>query len=183
MNRSLPRVAVALQARLRTTTGRRFSRFVLAAVAAVAASQFTLAVCLGQLRWTAGRSALAAWVAGAATSYLVSRWAWERRGRPHLLRETFPFWAVAIAVAVTLTTVTKVANQQAMAMGLSHTQRVMFDGAAYFLANTVTFLLRFVIFHYVLFADRTPKAPASPATIPSGGERPAPERAALRQGR
>lgn len=154
MTRPLPGIVLAVQRKFRTTIGKRFSRFFVAAVAAVVASQVVLATCLGYLHWTAGRSALAAWVAGAGTSYIVSRWAWERKGKPDLLRETVPFWAVAIAVAIILTSTTKFANQRAIAMGLTHSQQVMFDGAAYFIANTVTFLLRFVLFHYVLFADR-----------------------------
>lgn len=161
MTRPLPRVVLAVQRKLRTTLGKRFRRFFLAAVAAVLASQLTLATCLGRFHLTAGRSALAAWVAGAATSYVVSRWAWERKGRPNVLRETIPFWLVAAVVAVILTSTTKFANQRAIAMGLTHSQQVLFDGAAFFVANTVTFLCRFVLFHYVLFVDRKPKAVAA----------------------
>ncbi len=138
----------------RPVVARRFRRFVLAAGFAMAASQITLTVCLGPLRLTAGISALAAWLMGAATSYLISRWAWERKGRPHLLRETLPFWAVALSTAVILTLVTKYASQQAIAHGLSRGQSVLLADGAYFAANTVTFLSRFFIFHYVLFADR-----------------------------
>src|SRR5215471_20367602 len=154
------RMVAAVRTRLRTTVGKRFSRFAVAAVAAVIASQTTLAVCLGVAGWTAGKSALTAWVAGAGTSYLVSRWAWERRGRPHLLKETIPFWAVAVGAAIVLTSVTKFANQHALAMGLSGTQRLLFVGAAFFAANCVTFVTRFFIFHYVLFADRRPQPAA-----------------------
>jgi putative flippase GtrA len=163
-------MAAAAQSKLHTTVGRRFSRFAVAAVAAVVASQTTLAVLLGAVGWTAGRSALAAWVAGAGTSYLVSRWAWERKGRPHLLKETVPFWIVAVCAAVVLTTTTKIANQRGIAMGLSHTQQLIFVGAAYFVANCVTFLTRFVIFHYVLFKDREAKleAPAAAADPVAG---------------
>jgi putative flippase GtrA len=150
--------------RYRTTVGKRFSRFAVAAVAAVAASQLVLALCLGVAGWTAGKSALAAWVAGAGTSYVVSRWAWERRGRPHLLKETLPFWVVAVGAAVVLTTTTKIANQRAIAMGLTHTQKLIFVGTAYFAANCVTFVTRFVIFHYVLFKDRRAQLAASAAT-------------------
>src|SRR6266496_2372728 len=158
----LPRMVMVVQRRLRTAVGKRFSRFAVAAAAALVASQTTLAVCLGPVRWTAGRSALAAWVAGAGTSYLVSRWAWERKGRPHLLKETLPFWAVAVCAAIVLTSTTKFANQRAISMGLSHTQQVIFDGAAFFVANCVTFVTRFLIFHFILFADRGSK------TVPSG---------------
>jgi putative flippase GtrA len=158
------RMVTAVGNRLRTGVGKRFSRFAVAAVAAVVASQVTLALCLGTAGWTAGKSALAAWVAGAGTSYLVSRWAWERRGRPHVLKETLPFWVVAVGAAVVLTTTTKIANQRAIAMGLTHTQKLIFVGSAYFAANCVTFLTRFVIFHYGIFKDRTARLAATAAT-------------------
>lgn len=168
--------------RTRPVVGRRFRRFAVAAAAAFAASQLTLTVLLGPLRWTAGTAALIAWLIGAATSYLVSRWAWERRGRPRVLRETVPFWVVSLGTAAVLTVATKYANQRAIAMGLSHGQQVLLADGAYFAANVVTFLCRFLIFHYLLFADRKPGriAPAGPATAgplwaaPAGRPDPAP---------
>ena len=119
------------------------------------ASQLTLTICLGALHWTAGSSALTAWIAGATVSYLASRWAWERRGRPQFLRETLPFWTVAVGTAIVLTAVTKFANQYAISMGLSHVRRVVFLDGCFFFANFATFLTRFVIFHYLLFSERT----------------------------
>ena len=183
------RMVTPVRNRFRTTLGKRFSRFAVAAALAVAASQLTLALCLGVAGWTAGKSALAAWVAGAGTSYLVSRWAWDRRGRPHLLKETLPFWVVAVGAAVVLTTTTKIANQRAIGMGLTHTQKLIFVGTAYFAANCVTFLTRFVIFHYVLFKDRRaqlaapaatagaavgPVGPGGPPAAPGGASSPVP---------
>jgi putative flippase GtrA len=160
-------IGTAIQRRLQTSVGKRFSRFILVAAGAVVASQITLAVCLGPAGWTAGRSALTAWLAGAAVSYVLSRWAWERKGKPNLLRETLPFWIVSVGTAVVLTLTTKWANQQALAMGMSHIQRVMFAGAAYFLANCVTFLTRFLIFHYILFKDRGAKVSELLSELPA----------------
>jgi putative flippase GtrA len=137
------------------------------AAGAVIASQVTLAVCLGPVGWTAGRSALTAWLAGAAVSYVLSRWAWERKGRPNLLKETLPFWIVSVGTAIVLTLVTKWANQRAIAMDMSHTERVLFAGAAYFLANCVTFLTRFLIFHYILFRDRGSKVSELVSELPA----------------
>jgi putative flippase GtrA len=147
--------ARTVQRKFRGTTGKRFSRFMVAAVGAVMASQLTLTICLGALHWTAGRSALTAWIAGATVSYLASRWARERRGRPQFLRETLPFWMVAVGTAIVLTAVTKFANQYAISMGLSHVQRVVFLDGCFFFANFATFLTRFMIFHYLLFSERT----------------------------
>jgi len=176
MTHRVARIIAAVRSKLSTKVGKRFSRFAVAAAAALTASQATLAGCLGGLHWTAGRSALAAWVAGAGTSYLVSRWAWERRGVPNPLKETIPFWAVAVGAAIVLTSVTKFANRHALAMGLTGAQRLLFVGAAFFAANCVTFVTRFLIFHYVLFADRRPlPAPgtassglAGPGSLPAG---------------
>ena len=159
------RISAAVKSRLQTTVGKRFSRFLLVAAAAVVASQVTLTICLGPLEMTAGKSAVAAWFAGAAVSYVLSRWAWERRGRPNVLKETLPFGVVAIGTAVVLTLTTKWANQQAISMGLSDTQRVLFADACYFLANCVTFLTRFLIFHYLLFADRGSRLSGSVVSV------------------
>jgi putative flippase GtrA len=178
------RVSDAVKRRLQTSVGKRFSRFVLVAAAAVVASQLTLTLCLGPAGLTAGRSALAAWIAGAAVSYVLSRWAWERKGKPNLLKETLPFWIVAVGTAVVLTLTTKWANQQAISMDLGHAQKVLFDDGAYFVANCVTFLTRFVIFHYVLFRDRGSRVPELLSELPAselpgaGTEAPAGDRTA-----
>ena len=161
------RIGVALKRRMQTSVGKRFSRFIVVAAGAVIASQITLTVCLGPVGWTAGRSAVAAWLVGAAVSYVLSRWAWERKGRPNLLKETLPFWIVAVGTAVVLTLTTKWANQQAISMGLSHVQRVLFADLAYFLANCVTFVTRFLIFHYILFKDRGSKVSELVSELPA----------------
>jgi putative flippase GtrA len=165
------RIGAAIERRLHTTVGKRFGRFVLVATGAVIASQATLAICLGPVGWTAGRSALTAWLVGAAVSYVLSRWAWERKGRPNLLKETLPFWIVAVGTAIVLTATTKWANQRALAMGLPDNERLMFAAAAYFLANCVTFLTRFLIFHYILFRDRGSKVSELVSELPAS-ERP-----------
>jgi putative flippase GtrA len=161
------RIGAAVERKLQTSVGKRFSRFILVAAGAVIASQVTLAVCLGPAGWTAGRSALTAWLAGAAVSYVLSRWAWERKGKPNLLKETLPFWIVSVGTAIVLTLTTKWANQHALAMDMSHTERVLFAGAAYFLANCVTFLTRFLIFHYILFRDRGSKVSELVSELPA----------------
>ncbi len=165
------RIGAAVKRRLHTSVGKRFSRFLVVAAGAVIASQITLTICLGPVGWTAGRSAVAAWLAGAAVSYVLSRWAWERKGKPNLLKETLPFWIVAVGTAVVLTLTTKWANQQAISMNLNHAQRVLFADAAYFVANCVTFLTRFLIFHYILFRDRGAKVTELVSELPAA-ERP-----------
>ena len=81
-----------LRRRLRSGGGRRLVRFAPAAFLALVATQLTYFIC--QIAHvSAGIAGAAGWVAGASVSYVLSRWAWERKGRPHLLKETLPFWA------------------------------------------------------------------------------------------
>jgi putative flippase GtrA len=164
----------SLRRKLRTNTGKRFMRFVPVSIAAVAASQLTLALLVGLSRLSAGTSAVLASMAGAAVSYVLSRWAWERKGRPHVIKETLPFWAISVSAWIVLGVVSHFASVWAVSMGLGHWQRVAVVNAAYLMANCVTFVTRFVLFHYVLFADRGSRVPpgsaggTSPFTDPGG---------------
>jgi len=150
-------VPAPLQTRLRSTVVKRFIRFAPAAFCAVAATQITYIICLGPAGLTAGVAGFAGWFAGAAVSYMISRWAWERKGRPHLLKETLPFVAVSIGAGIILTLASKFGNHVAMEMGLDGAARVLVADIFYFAANCLTFALRFVIFHFILFADRKAK--------------------------
>ena len=146
----------------------RFSRFVPVAIAALASSQITLAILVGPLVMTAGKAALIASVVGALVSYLLSRWAWERKGRPDLLRETVPFWLVSFAVWGILSLTSHYAGAFAKQEHMHHLQKIAVVNGAYLAANCVTFVSRFLIFHYVLFADkRRAAAAASPVATPA----------------
>jgi putative flippase GtrA len=148
-------VPAPLENKLRSTVVKRFVRFAPAAVCAVAATQITYIICLGPANLTAGVSGFAGWLAGATVSYVISRWAWERKGRPHLLKETLPFVAVSISAGIILTLASKLGNQVAASVGFHDgVGQVIVADAFYFAANCLTFAGRFLIFHYVLFADR-----------------------------
>ena len=148
------------------TVGRRFTRFAFGSALALAASELTLLVCLAAHAWPTV-SAAAGWFAGALVSYILSRWAWERRGRPHLLKETLPFWVIAGCTIVVLSVATSMAHHLALVLGLAPAARLVFDGAAYLAANTLTFLARFVILNYVLFATSS-RGKASSVGGPAG---------------
>jgi putative flippase GtrA len=158
--------------KLRTKVGIRFTRFVGVAAASLATSEILLSICNGLLHMTATPAALVATFGGAAVSYVLSRWAWERKGKPDVLRETLPFWVISAMVWVILTLATKFGYHLASWMGLHHgVKHVLVVDLVYLAANVVTFALRFVIFHYVLFADRTTAARAAatgPDSVPPG---------------
>lgn len=146
---------------LHSNVGVRFTRFVGVAVASLATSEILLAIADGVLHWTAIPAALLSTLSGAAVSYVLSRWAWERKGKPDVLRETVPFWIISGLVWVALTLATKLGYTIARSMGLHGFKHVALVAAVYFLANCVTFVTRFVIFHYVLFTDRMTAARAA----------------------
>ncbi len=139
---------------LRSRTGTQFMRFVPVSIAAVIASQLSLVIMIEGIGVTAGTAGVVASMIGAAVSYVLSRWAWHRKGRPSVLRETLPFWAVSVGAWLVLGLVTHYAHIWAINMHLGSLQRIALVNGAYFLANCVTFVARFAIFHYVLFADR-----------------------------
>jgi len=146
------RLSDALTQKARSKLGIRFGRFAVAAIAAFLTTLVTLTICAGPLALTATWASLISWFSGALVSYVLSRWAWKRKGRPSLLKETLPFWIVSAMVVAILTVATKFGYHAASWLDLSGAERVLFVDAVYGVANIGTFLLRFLFFHYVLFA-------------------------------
>ncbi|HEX4398778.1 MAG TPA: hypothetical protein VH136_14165 [Trebonia sp.] len=149
----------------------RFTRFVVVAAAALTATEIALTLCNGVFHMTSTPAALVSWFCGAVVSYVLSRWAWERKGRPDVLRETVPFWVISAVVIVILTLAAKFAYHSAAWLGLTGIKHVLWVDFIWLVANCFTFLLRFVIFHYVLFAERTTAARAAatgPDSVPPG---------------
>ena len=165
MTSVLPRIGAAVQSKLRSTVGKRFSRFVLVAIASFASSILMLNLLLGVFHVSAGLSGVVGAMTGAAVSYVLSRWAWERKGRPHLLKETLPFWLVSMGSWLVLGATSHYASVWALSSGESHWERVVIVDGAYLIANAVTFVTRFAIFHYFLFADRGSKLSDSVVSV------------------
>jgi putative flippase GtrA len=145
----------------RTTLGIRFGRFAIAAIAAFGTSEIVYTVCAAALNLTSTWATLVGWFSGVVVSYLLSRWAWERKGRPSLLKETVPFGVVSAIVIVVLELADKyLGYHPATWWHLHGTERALYLAAVYGAANLFTFCVRFVFFHYVLFA-RSPEPPAA----------------------
>jgi putative flippase GtrA len=141
--------------KLRSKAGVRFTRFIPVAIVSLITSQVALIIFNHVIHMTAGIAGFTAAVLGAAVSYVMSRWAWERKGRPDLLRETLPFWAVSVCVWIILAWANKLGVYLVHDMGLHKGwKKIIVENGTYFGFNCITFVLRFLIFHYVLFADR-----------------------------
>jgi putative flippase GtrA len=145
----------------RTTLGIRFGRFAIAAIAAFGTSEIVYTICASALNLTSTWATLVGWFSGVVVSYLLSRWAWERKGRPSLLKETVPFCIVSAIVIVVLELADKyLGYHPATWWHLHGAERALYLAAVYGAANLLTFLVRFAFFHYVLFA-RSPEPPAA----------------------
>lgn len=170
----IDKLPAGLGNRLRTRLGAQFVRFVVVAVASLSASELALFVFTEMLHWTGGISGVTAAAIGALVSYVLSRWAWQRKGRPDVLRETIPFWVVSAGAWLILGLATKLGLYIAKTTGAHGFKHFAVVGGVYFLANCLTFVTRFLIFHYVLFADRGAKDVAieaeslSPVTVAQG---------------
>ena len=155
------RLSDTLTRTARSKLGIRFGRYTVAAISAFATTELVLTICAGPLSLSATWAGLIAWFSGALVSYVLSRWAWKRKGRPNLLKETLPFWIVSAMVIVVLLLATKFAYHSASWLNLTGAKRVLYVDAIYGVANVGTFLLRFLFFHYVLFAGSAADAPAA----------------------
>jgi len=147
------RLSGTLAAKARTVLGIRFGRFAVAAIAAFATSEIVYTICAGPFGLSSTEATLVGWFSGVVVSYLLSRWAWERKGRPNLLKETVPFCVVSAMVIVILELADKyLGYHPATWWHLTGAERALYLAAVYGAANLFTFLLRFLFFHYVLFA-------------------------------
>jgi putative flippase GtrA len=146
------RISDTITRKARSKLGIRFGRFAVAAIAAFATTEIVFTIDAGPLSLSATWATLIAWFSGALVSYILSRWAWKRKGRPSLLKETLPFWVVSAMVVAILTLANKFGYHSAGWMRLHGVERVLYLDAVYGVANLGTFALRFLFFHYVLFA-------------------------------
>jgi putative flippase GtrA len=155
------RLGETLTRKVRSTLGIRFGRFAVAAISAFATSEIVYTICAGPLALSATEATLIGWFSGVVVSYVLSRWAWERKGRPNLLRETVPFCVVSAIVIVVLELADKyLGYHPATWWHLHGSERALYLAAVYGVANLFTFLVRFLFLHYVLFA-RSPRPPAA----------------------
>jgi len=170
------RLGDSLAAKARSKLGIRFGRFAVAAISAFATSEITYTICAGPLALSSTKATLVGWFSGVVVSYVLSRWAWERKGRPNLLKETVPFCVVSAIVIVVLELADKYLGYHPASWWHLHgTERALYLAAVYAVANLFTFLVRFLFFHYVLFAGSPGKPGPAAAEEAVASADPGPE--------
>jgi len=154
MSNLIDKLPASVANRLRTRVGKQFGRFLVVAAAAVISSEIAL-FAFGAMGLGGATSGVCAAAVGALVSYVLSRWAWHRKGRPNLRKETIPFWLVSAGAWIVLGLASKLGHTIANDAAAAKTMKwYVIIGAVYLVGNCVTFVARFLIFHYVLFADR-----------------------------
>lgn len=101
-----------------------------------------------------------AFVAGAVPNYLMNRyWAWQQRGRADRKRETLPYAVIVIVTALAAIGITTLADSWVQAHVASHTWRTILVGAAFLGTYGFMFILKFVLFDRLIFANRAAHTP------------------------
>lgn len=141
-----------------------FTRYTVGSVLAAVASEATLLLTYGPGLLGPGAASVAAWGAGAALNYVLNRWwAWGRRGRASLWRELVPYWVIAVASMAFSAWATGAADRLGPRLFDSGGLRTLFVGAVFLAVYGVMFLVKFVLFHYFVFAG-------GPDTRPGAGD-------------
>ncbi|MBX6765642.1 MAG: GtrA family protein [Actinomadura rubrobrunea] len=143
----------AARGRGRRSLRRVFTRYTIGSVAAAAASEAVLLAAYGTGLLGPRAASVAAWTAGAAVNYLLNRWAWGRRGRVDPLRELLPYWLIALATMALSAWATGVADDRVGGPAESGWLRTALVGGVFAAVYGVMFVVKFVLFHYLVFAD------------------------------
>lgn len=147
-----------------------FTRYTVGSVLAAVASEATLLLTYGPGLLSPGAASVAAWGAGAGLNYVLNRrWAWGRRGRASLWRELVPYWGIAVASMAISAWATGVADRLGPRIIESEGLRTAFVGGVFLAVYGLMFVVKFVLFHYLVFAG-------GPDTRPGAGEADAPRR-------
>lgn len=144
-----------------------FSRYTAGSILAGVVSELVLLVTYGTGLLGPRAASVAGWAAGAVLNYGLNRWwAWGRRGRADLWRELLPYWAVTLATVALSTWATGLADHAAPRLFGPGALRLAFVGAAFLAVYGVMFVVKFVLYHYVVFGARAGRR--SPAGTGAG---------------
>ncbi len=147
----------------------KFIRYSMVSVVAIVISQVTILVCA----WVFGLSGIAANTIGALAatpaSYELNRkWAWGKTGKSHMWREIVPFWSLTLVGWLASTGTVEIADNMCKSHGVAGLGRALAIMGASLFAYGVVWIVKFVIFNHVVFANRGPatSGPSSASALP-----------------
>jgi putative flippase GtrA len=118
-------------------------------------SEVVLVGAYGALRLATVVATVAAFIAGAVPNWILNRrWAWERHGRVDFRREMLPYGAIVALSLLLATVVTAATDRLASTLTESIALRSILVGAAYIAMTLIMFIVKFVLFDRLVFAER-----------------------------
>jgi putative flippase GtrA len=135
----------------------KFIRYSMVSVVAIVISQVTILICA----WVFGLSGIAANTIGALAatpaSYELNRkWAWGKSGKSHMWREVVPFWSLTLLGWLASTGTVEIADNMCKSHGVSGLGRAVAIMGASLFAYGVVWIVKFIIFNRLVFANRSP---------------------------
>jgi putative flippase GtrA len=151
----------------------RFSRFTAGSVLSTLLSQ----VALTGLFWWGGvnvtTASLVAFVVGAIPNFLINwKWTWGRSGRPALVRELLPYFAVIIGGGLAATGLTTLTDHVLAPLVTDRGYRTITLDLAYLASYALLFVVKFALLDKVFgsrkkAADETEQAADEPVETES----------------
>jgi putative flippase GtrA len=134
----------------------KFIRYSMVSGIAVVISQVTLVLCTGVFGLSGILSNTVAAVVATPASYELNRkWAWGKSGKSHLWREVAPFWGFTLIGYLGSTGTVQLADTMTKSHGVHGGLRVLAIMGAQLFAYGLVWIVKFLVFNRIIFADRT----------------------------
>ncbi|MCL6091797.1 MAG: GtrA family protein [Actinobacteria bacterium] len=131
----------------------RMWRYGAGSVVAFITSEVALAVCFSGFHAGATTSAVIAFFAGAVPNWILNRrWAWQKRGREGVGRETTLYFAVSVVNLVLSTAATKLTAE--LSTNSTQLARDLLVSASYTFSIVVLTVVKYFVYDRFVFVER-----------------------------
>ena len=131
----------------------RLWRYGAGSVVAFVTSEVVLAICFSGFQLGGTKSPVIAFFAGAIPNWILNRrWAWQKRGREGVGRETTLYLIVSVINLVLSTAATKVTAE--LSSNASQLARDLLVSASYTFSIVVLTILKYFVYDRFVFVDR-----------------------------
>ena len=142
----------------------KFIRYSLVSVVAVGISQVVILVCTLAFGFSGVLANTIGCVVSTPASYELNRkWAWGKEGKSHLWREVVPFWGLTLVGFIFSEGTTQWADNMAHSHDVTGLLRSLAIMGASLFAWGVVWIVKFVIFNRLVFAERGSPPEQQPA--------------------
>jgi putative flippase GtrA len=133
----------------------RMTRYALGSIVAATSSAITFGL-LYVMNVDTTVCSIAAFVAGAIPNWILNRrWAWQRRGRPVFGREVVGYIGISLVSLVATSAATGWMDDHVGWIPPHHGLRAIAVTAAYMTVVAVLFVVKFWLYEYWVFSDRS----------------------------